>query len=173
MKRKIAFGLFSLCTLALFATESQAWCLFRCHKYTTQITCRPYNAFTPICWGNLTCDGCCPNPCGVAGGCLPMNMGAPPWASGAGPCFGGACGHNAMVPAPAPANNQFTPPMPMPLPMGPNTTMYPYQGVSQANFYPQPYYPQAYYPQSYYPYAPMYYYPNTAYQPMPYYWHGQ
>ena len=22
----------------------------------------PYNAFTPICWGNLICDGCCPSP---------------------------------------------------------------------------------------------------------------
>src|SRR5882724_10277641 len=69
--------------------------LWHCHnRYVTQITCRPYNAFTPICWGNLVCDGCCPQPCGVASGCLPMTFGVPPFAAnGCGmPCMGPSCG---------------------------------------------------------------------------------
>src|SRR5471032_856016 len=87
MKRNIlAVSVFSLCCLALFSAESQAFFgLFspwnHHNRYTTQITCRPYNAFTPICWGNLVCDGCCPNPCGVASGQLPMNFGVPPFAN--------------------------------------------------------------------------------------------
>ncbi len=101
MKRKtLAAGLLSLCLLGISTSQVAAgifdcWCR---HKYTTQITCRPYNAFTPICWGNLVCDGCCPNPCGCASGCLPMTMGVPPWACQGGgcgmppPCMGGGCG---------------------------------------------------------------------------------
>jgi hypothetical protein len=200
MKRNIlALGLFSLCCLALFAGESKAFygllspyhpnSLWNRHnRYVTQITCRPYNAFTPICWGNLVCDGCCPNPCGVAGGCLPMNMGMPPFASMGGCCMpgmGGACGPDyshasdmpmmqgqQMQPMPDIRSQPFTPPMPMPMPSGPNISMaYPQNGVAQANYYPS-YYPM-YPPQ--YPnyYLPTYYNPyqqNT--QPMPYYWYG-
>ncbi len=117
MKRKIlAIGVFALCTLALITGEAAALGgLFnpynpfsfwnRHNRYFTQITVRPYNAFTPICWGNLVCDGCCPSPCGAAAGCLPMQFGVPPFASlggcggppsylsmGMGPCMGGACG---------------------------------------------------------------------------------
>lgn len=161
MKRKIlALSLFSLCTLAFAASESQAWpgwfhscCHNRC---VTQITCRPYNAFTPICWGNLVCDGCCPS---FGGGCqMPCSMGMP---SFAGPCFGGACmatdRPGAQMP---PVNNNFTPPMPMPV--NPGTTMYPQQNLSQANFYPQ----------GYYPYMPAYN-PYMGYYPMPYYYQGR
>ena len=192
MKRKIlALGLFSLCSLAFFAGESQAFfgllspyhpssLWHRHNRYVTHITCRPYNAFTPICWGNLVCDGCCPSPCGVASGQMPMTMGAPPWACGAGPCFGSGCGPNGcmasdmplmqgppMHHAPMPNINTqpFNAPMPMPLPMGPNTTMYPPTGVAQANYYPMPYYPNYY--------TPGYYNPYTNYQPAPYYWYGR
>lgn len=183
MKRNLlAVGVFSACCLALFAGETQAWfgllspyhpssLWHRHNRYVTHITCRPYNAFTPICWGNLICDGCCPNPCGVASGCLPMTMGVPPWACGPScgmPCFGGACGGAAVsdmppirhYPAPTPS---FTPPAPMPV--GPqNTMMYPYNGVAQAN-YPMymPYYVPAYY-------NPYMGYPTM--QPMPNYWYG-
>jgi len=189
MKRKIlALGLFSLCSLAVFAGESQAFfgllspyhpssLWHRHNRYVTHITCRPYNAFTPICWGNLVCDGCNPSPCGVASGQMPMNMGAPPWAYGAGPCFGGGCGPQGcmasdmpmmgggpmMMPMPA-INNQPFPPTPMPLPMGPNTTMYPPTGVSQANYYPM-------YPQQYY--MPQYFNPYMNYQQAPAYWYGR
>lgn len=70
-------------------------------------------------------------------------------------------------PMPDIRNQPFTPPAPMPLPNGPNVSMYPPQGIAQANFYPM--YPQPYY-------APMYY--NSPYmgwsnmQPAPYYWYG-
>ena len=178
MKRKIlALGFFSACCLAFFASESQAFFgLFRhcCHHYTTRITCRPYNAFTPICWGNLTCDGCCPSPCGVAGGQMPLMMGAPPWACAAGPgygdpflAFGGfpMMGHPPMTAPMPPINNTpgFTPPTPMPLPQNPNNTMIPPIGVSQANYYPMPYYM----PMQYNPYMGM------PYAPAPGYWYGR
>ena len=164
MKRNIlALSLLSLCTLALFSGSVDAWCFHKHH--TTRITCRPYNAFTPICWGNLVCDGCCPSPCGVASGCMPMQMG-----------FGGGCGLPYMAggyaPAPASATDRpmpdirstpYTPPMPMPVPSGPNVSMNPYQGVAQANYNP---YPPMYY-------MPIYYTPYQGYsQPMPYYWYG-
>jgi hypothetical protein len=191
MKRKIlAVGLFSLCCLALFTSSSQAFFgLFSPYspwhphnRYLTQITCRPYNAFTPICWGNLVCDGCCPQPCGVASGCLPMTFGTPPFAANG---YGPSCGMPSFAPQqgyagdmppmmsgppmqqmpmqPMPNINStpFTPPMPTPMPNGPGTAMaYPYNGVSQANYY-------QYVPQ----YYPNYYTPNY-YQPAPYYWYG-
>jgi hypothetical protein len=182
MKSKIlALGFLSLCSMAMFAGESQAW-LFQCfhhHKYTTQITCRPYNAFTPICWGNLVCDGCCPS-FGGGGGCqMPMMMGAP-FACGYGGY--GACGANGCGGAPAatPPVTNFTPPMPMPagttfyppsmqmpMPTAPNA-YYPSPDVSQANYYPQGYYPQAYYPA-----MPTYYSPYAGYYPAPNYWYGR
>jgi hypothetical protein len=171
MKRKIlALGLFSLCTLAFAASESQAWpglfhSWFHHNRYVTQITCRPYNAFTPICWGNLVCDGCCPS-FGGGGGCqMPYSMGMP---SFAGPCYGGACmaTDRPGVQMP-PINNQFTPPMPTPV--NPGTTMYPQQGLSQANFYPQGYYPYA---PAYNPYMPTYN-PYMGYYPTPNYWYGR
>jgi hypothetical protein len=173
MKRKmLALGCFSLFCVALFAGESQAW--HHHHRYVTHITCRPYNAFTPICWGNLYCDGCCPSPCGVAGGGMPMTMGMPPWASGpAGwgmQCANGYCGGataSDMSPKMAPSRPMpFTPPMPMPI--GPNTTMYPPGGVAQANY---PMYAPQYYPY----YMPTYATPYMGWpaaQPMPYYWNG-
>jgi hypothetical protein len=196
MKRKIlALSLFSLCCLALCTGESQAFfgllspyhpssLWHRHNRYVTHITCRPYNAFTPICWGNLVCDGCNPSPCGVASGCLPLTMGVPPWAYAAGcgmPCMGGACGPDfshasdmpmmgspPTQPMPDIRSAPYMPPAPMPLPSGPNTTlMHPQSGVSQANYHPTP---GLQYP-SYY--MPTYYNPYQAWsQPMPYYWYG-
>src|SRR5580658_10342963 len=136
MKRKIlALSVFSLCCVGLVTTPAQAWFgLFSPwnghNRYVTHITCRPYNAFTPICWGNLYCDGCCPNPCGVASGCNMM------------PSYGG-CGYGGCAPGlpsfastpwdAAPGsfpNNPYGPqqsiPMQMPtnnVPPGVNTTM--------------------------------------------------
>ena len=166
MKRNLlALSLFSLSALALFSSNVDAfWC---CHKHTTRITCRPDNAFTPICWGNLVCDGCCPSPCGVASGCMPMGMGMPSY---------GGCGMAYMSPGFAPPatatdrgpmpdirSTPFTPPMPMPVPSGPNVSMNPYYGVAQANYNP---YTPIYY-------TPVYYPPYQGWsQPMPYYWYG-
>ena len=162
MKRKILLRIVQPLQLGFLRRESQAWLLqcFHHHKYTTQITCRPYNAFTPICWGNLTCDGCCPS-FGCGGNQMPMMMGAP-YACAA-PMYGNGCvAGNMPNSAPMPPVNNFTPPMPMPV--TPGTTMYPYQGVSQANFYP---------PQAYYPSMPTYYNPYAGYYPAPYYWYAR
>ncbi len=182
MKRKIlALGLLSMCCVALFTSDSQAFGLlapYRPHslwnkhnRYTTTITCRPYNAFTPICWGNLVCDGCNPSPCGVASGCLPLTMGMPPWACQGGqfggmPYMGGASASD-MPPMMSPAPSPYMPPMPMPV--GPNTTMNPYSGVAQANY---PMYAPQYQPNYY---MPTYYQPYMGWQqqqPMPNYWYG-
>ncbi|MBI2807321.1 MAG: hypothetical protein HYX68_20255 [Planctomycetes bacterium] len=193
MKRKIlAVGLLSLSCLALFTGESQAFfgllspyhpsSLWNRHnRYVTHITVRPYNAFTPICWGNLVCDGVCPSPCGVASGCMPMTMGVPQF-----PCSGGACvgmpyfgngyaqntatvSDMPMTPPVynAPAPQQFVPPSPNPI--GPTTMMYPPRGVSQASY---PMYAPQYYPTYYMPQYNPYYMGWTAPQPMPYYWQG-
>src|SRR6516165_7581412 len=74
-----AVGLWSLTALLMLAGNADAWLFNHCggchgchshchHCYETHICCRAYNAFTPICWGNLYCDGCCPN-MGGGGGC--------------------------------------------------------------------------------------------------------
>lgn len=184
MKRKLlAVGLLSLCCLAMFAGTSQAFFGLFHHwhspwhhhnRYVTHITCRPYNAFTPICWGNLNCDGCCPS-FGGGGGCMPMSFGPP---MGFGGCYGGGCHGDAcgvsdmgapkVVAPPTPnPNPNFVPPVPQPMPTGPNFGYY-YPpipgGVTQANYYPM-YYPQ---PMAYPNYFTPMYYP----QPMPYYWYG-
>jgi hypothetical protein len=172
MKRKmLALGCLSVCWVAMFAMDCQAW---HCrHKCAMHITCRPYNAFTPICWGNITCDGCCPSPCGVAGGQVPM-MGqlgcgvagyGMPYATG----FGAASATDMRPMMPPAQSAPFVPPVPMPV--GPNTTMVPPGAVAQAN-YPM-YAPQYYVPQYYPYYVPTYATPYMGWptaQPMPYYW---
>ena len=55
------------------------------------------------------------------------------------------------------------------MPVNPGTTMYPQQGLSQANFYPQGYNPYA--PQ-FNPYMPTYN-PYMGYYPAPNYWYGR
>src|SRR5437899_8131338 len=85
MKMKIyAIGLVSIAALGLCVSEAAAWfwngCCNRC--CSTYICCRPYNAFTPVCFGNVTCDGCCPLQnagwgYGGGGGCCAAPFGAP------------------------------------------------------------------------------------------------
>ncbi len=102
MNRKTLFcGLLGLGFLGGFVGEARSlnpgsfW--NRQNRYTSTITVRPYNAFTPICWGNLVCDGCNPNPCNPAAS-LPMHCGVSPFAScyGGRPCMGDACGASDM-----------------------------------------------------------------------------
>jgi hypothetical protein len=67
MKSKLLLlPLLSLAGLAAAAAPAQAWHLFGhghgIHRHSTVIVCRPYNAFTPVCYGNMVCDGCCPFP---------------------------------------------------------------------------------------------------------------
>jgi hypothetical protein len=66
MKSKIyVWSLLSVVGMAVAATPASAfWWLFHkhhgIHRHSTVIVCRPYNAFTPVCSGNIVCDGCCP-----------------------------------------------------------------------------------------------------------------
>jgi hypothetical protein len=104
-----------------------------------------------------------------------LTLGIPPWAysygmghgiASGGGCSGDACGASDMSVPAVRSQPSFAPPMPMP--SGPGTTMYQQplpQGVSQANYYPQPMYVPQYYPG----YYPMY---NPYMQPMPSYWYG-
>jgi hypothetical protein len=140
----------SLAGLALSGTTAFAGlfgCCFRSHC-CTQITCRPYNAFTPICWGNLTCDGCCPS---FGGGCgFGYQACAMPT-----PVYSSLCGDSgACLPTttPAPA-------------AAPATIAHPLPNVSMANpyFNPMAYYgygvqPTAYHPGYYNPYQAYYNY---------------
>jgi hypothetical protein len=60
MKRKHWLAvLLSVGLVALAAEQALAWkrC---CRSCSTYICCRPYNAFTPCCFGSICCDGCCP-----------------------------------------------------------------------------------------------------------------
>jgi|SRR5262245_40203065 len=68
--------LFVLTALSLAGAASSAapasagWLCHRCHHNNCSMTviCRPYNAFSPACSGNMVCDGCCPFSCnGVSG----------------------------------------------------------------------------------------------------------
>lgn len=83
MKNKLLIvGILSLLGMALSAADVQAGNLGHWrNRFSTRITCRPYNAFTPFCYGNLVCDGCCAIPSCNAGGCF----------TGMGPPAGPAC----------------------------------------------------------------------------------
>lgn len=190
MKRLLVLGLLSLAGLDLCLPQASAF--FCCRKWRrccgmTQITCRPYNAFTPICWGNLVCDGCCPSMGNFhGGGCGPMGcgpMGCGPM--GYGPMMGGwgespllAGGDVSCTPGspgclPSPTSTTIvpaTPPTPgaapapgapsfTPPPPAPSTTYYnPYAGYGLQR--------AGYYP-GYYGYRPAYNY-AAAYQYNPY-----
>src|SRR6185437_13302700 len=69
MKKRILVGLLSVAALLVNSTVSYAWLFNHCCgcKYSMYICCRPYNAFTPVCSGNISCNGCCP----MMGGCCP------------------------------------------------------------------------------------------------------
>jgi hypothetical protein len=84
MKRKHwLVGLVSIAALGVAAVPCAA-CFWKhccgCNKYSTYICVRPYNAFSPVCFGSICCDGCCPlqacSPsCG--GGCPPPSFSHP------------------------------------------------------------------------------------------------
>jgi hypothetical protein len=172
--KRIAIALVSLAVIGVYAQPSWAWFLHRCCgcKYTTYICCRPYNAFTPVCFGNITGLGCCP----VALNCCQqpqMNCCQPSWC-GPSVCDSGCCDSGACYSHSMPVPGNFTPPPPMPVtgPVSygwnqpaPYAMVPPYgmqQGVQQTSYYP-PYYA---------PYNPGYYWP-TAPAPMPNYWYGR
>ncbi|MFN4259981.1 MAG: hypothetical protein ACK4RK_11865 [Gemmataceae bacterium] len=85
MKKMYIIAIFSLIALGWSVKEAQAlrpiggWfggkcCKCNCRRggcrgcrnsccYQYSVCCCPYNAFSPICCGNVCCKGCCPQPC--------------------------------------------------------------------------------------------------------------
>ena len=154
--------------------------LFRCccYKKCCTFCVKPYNAFSPVCFGSLCFDGCCPSPQGCC------NQGPPPGACCGDPCGGCGAGPGflpggppapttGMPPAATQGGPQFTPPAPQQLPQGTGARAYP----APRSFLP-PVQPVGYYPYGY-PYANPYAgYPAAApmpVQPMavPSYWYQQ
>jgi hypothetical protein len=63
MKRLLTASVLSIAALALAAGQAPAWQLFHCCNrccFSYCVCCRPYNAFSPVCFGNINCVGCCP-----------------------------------------------------------------------------------------------------------------
>jgi hypothetical protein len=179
MKMKL-FALGGLCLVgwALSACQASAFGLFPCcfHKNYSVIVCRPYNAFTPICCGNVVCDGCCPSPyCGGPTCQLPIQNCFASAYGGQSCCVPYAASQLSSQPSAIPTQNAptFTPPPPLPNTVYNQTSMrYPAQGM-------YPVQPAAYYPPQY-PTYPMNFYPVNNYPmvpPMPMqvpsYWYGQ
>jgi len=182
MKMK-AFALGGLCLVgwALSTCQASAFHVMpKCfHKNYSVIVCRPYNAFTPICYGNMVCDGCCPSPYCCGPSCqLPIQRCFGPTCGGLGYDQGGfsqyAVSQPVMMPAPsaqAPYNPGFTAPPPTPNAVFNQTSMrYPPQGMSPVQ--PAGYYPPQYpaYPMNYYPINN---YPMVPPMQVPSYWYGQ
>jgi len=148
MKKLLFLALVSLGAVGASASDARAWflhcCHNRCNKCTTTITCKPYNAFSPVCCGNLVCDGCCPINCGGYGPHMPSVFGG--YCGGPGGFATGSCDFGSL---PAPGivttmpNGQMMPSQPIitqPVP----------QGNAGPQFIvpaPQPINPQAYWQQ--------------------------
>src|SRR5438046_6624672 len=92
MKKHFLVGYLSVAALALNGPAAQAGLLHHCcgcHKCCTYLCVRPYNAFSPVCCGSVSCIGCCPMFGGMGGGmdcgpCGPVGGGMPS-------CFNGCC----------------------------------------------------------------------------------
>jgi hypothetical protein len=200
MKKLIILGIFSLGLVGLWAQRGEAglfdcWhCHRKCDRFSTHITIRQYNAFSPVCSGNVFCQGCTPSCCfaGIGGGCCPplppMMPPAfcpfppmfPPFHHGMEPptCFNSGCCDTPCLPPPhgnpptpphqphpaVPADPNFNPPPPTPLPA------MSHQYAPAANPFQTVGYYQGGYP---------YYYPMPTYNPWmmqggynPYYGYG-
>jgi hypothetical protein len=131
MNKLFAVVVSSVAGLGLAAGQAAAWfhdcCCNKC--CCTTICLRQYNAFTPICCGQISCDGCCPLTFG--GFCNNQPPAQPHGCAtcggygygGAHPDFGHgsygpgapATGHDGNgPPTPPPANLQPAPPATMP-----------------------------------------------------------
>jgi hypothetical protein len=119
MKKTLAFLVSSLAALGLATGQASAW--FRdCHscssKCCTTICLRQYNAFTPICYGSINCDGCCPM--GFGGFCgMPMSPhGYDMWGGNG---FAGHVAHAGYGQAPGYGPATYAPRAPWMVPMMP------------------------------------------------------
>jgi hypothetical protein len=90
MKKLLTLALFSLAGLGWSTGQAPAWfcCHKCCNKCSTTLCCHPYNAFSPVCWGNITCCGCCP----LQFGCCPPGLGPMTGGYGNGGFGGGGWG---------------------------------------------------------------------------------
>jgi hypothetical protein len=191
MKKIYAAAFLSLAVLGGSSGQAQAWglcgsCRCCCYKYS--VCCKPYNAFSPICYGKLYCDGCCPAPppacpgaqgphCMAGGcGCDAGTLGSlPPSAMHqGGPAFNGAPLPNGTAPAPTYTAPPPTPvddskPLPNAGDSAPSVQVYPnplYYGMMQQAAYQPAYYGNYYPAPSYYPaYYPNYYGAYPGYYP--------
>ena len=167
MKKLFTAAFLSVALLPLSSGTASAWCWpWKCcgQCYDFSICCKQYNAFTPICFGKLYCDGCCPSPylngyghSPAHGNCLPL--------------LGSACGDTQFLgqlpPPDAIAPPTFHAPMPSPV-----DGQEPATSGASSNQMPsgtpmiQPTGYQVIYPAGY---AIPGYYPTTG---MPNYWYG-
>ena len=105
---------------AWFLDCCRHWC---CNRCCTNICVTPYNAFTPICCGNISAQGCCPiNMCGgycpmpCAPSCFHPGYGGMNPYGGHGGYAGGNCGYGSL---PAPSAVATVPHMPAQTPVIP------------------------------------------------------
>ena len=194
MKKLIPFAVLALAVCGFTAPTASAktFGLFTCGrccgkccggcKSCTTICVRQYNAFTPVCCGNICMTGCCMPFGGPMGGgqdygqgCGPMGcgpMGCGPTSSDS--CGGDNCGLGELPPVGTLPPNSQTPgtgptPLPSPLPSAPSAQAMPRQmpnGPVQTTAYSMPYY-----------YQPQYNYGNVPPMPVPAmtapsYWYG-
>jgi hypothetical protein len=172
MKKLLLAGFLSFAALSLTTAPASAWGLFdHCcgGKCCSVICCRQYNAFTPTCFGSITCIGCCP----ITSGCGMPAYSGPSYGYGNGYCDGGSCAASPGDQLPPDKKTEAAPfvaPVPKPVtttsqayPMGPaGVQPVRYQGgYYQGGYYPAPYngyrpmMPQMYPPQGGYG-RPMY-----------------
>jgi hypothetical protein len=165
--RKLLFAaLLSLAGVGLSTGQASAW-LFchHCCSGSATLCVKPYNAFSPSCFGTIACDGCFPVSFGNHGpyppwaygggpGCCPPawdaccpSLGCAMDGAGCGSCLPGAAppgpttgAPTTLPPASVPA---FQAPPPSPMPNGPTTgaRAWPYPVQSAGYRGPSAYYP--------------------------------
>ncbi len=168
MRKLLLVAALSAGAIALTAGQASAFFgLFKhcCGKNCANFCVKPYNAFSPVCFGSLCFDGCGP--------CFTQSPGPPPgyqYPHDA-HCHDGACypdhlpPHHATVQpggntaAPGAGAPQFMPPAPTPVPNGAGAHLMPYWAPVQPVNYPYGYVPA----------VPMNYAPMNV----PGYWYGQ
>jgi hypothetical protein len=123
MKRLLVLSLLTIGAVGLTAAGADAWfkgcCRPRCcHRCCTTLCIKPYNAFSPVAYGNIVADGCMP--VNIYGGQLPcgpsvFNGGYGGGCAG-GSCFSSGCCEGACLPAPGAVAGvpQIMPGQPMP-----------------------------------------------------------
>ena len=179
--KRILLGALTLIATFAAVTPAQAGRTFGlfvgCHLFRCNSCCefcvRPYNAFSPVCSGSITCDGVMPFASGMPG----LNYSG----YGSGCCQGGMCGpagfdggsyadmsQGAGYPA-------LAAPMQPQMPASTPVLMPPGTGAARPNYAGYGVQPVGYYPNYGYGYpAAMPAYPMNYYgypmQQMPYYW---